>query len=167
MGAEWGPQAVHAPDLAVGDLEVSADETQEHGRTMTIPDPWMHRAGWASDAVHVADARQFVTQHLTEHELPREVDVLRLVVSELATNAVMHAATPFTVSLGRLDGTLTLSVRDLSFDHPQGPARPRSTTLRGRGLHIVDVLSSAWGVTAERDGKTVWAEFNLPERNLA
>ena len=52
--------------------------------------------------------------HLAENLLPGLIDEARLVTSELATNAVRHAQTPFAVSIERSNGDLTLSVRDWS-----------------------------------------------------
>ena len=84
----------------------------------------------------------------------------RLVVSELATNAVRHAGTPFRVSLGHRDGVAHPGgpgLRGSSADPPPGvdPAADG-----GRGLVIVSALSDSWGVTPCPDGgKEVWARF--------
>jgi len=110
----------------------------------------------------VAEARAFAARCLTDHLMDPCVDDVRLVVSELATNAVVHAATEFTLTVERLDGVLTVTVRDGS------PARPRrypglsQTRTRGRGLQMVGALSSSWGITDEIDGKSVWARFDVP-----
>jgi anti-sigma regulatory factor (Ser/Thr protein kinase) len=129
---------------------------------MLDPVPWQYRASWPADPSHVADARRFVDTHLREHGLSTQSDAVVVVVSELATNAVLYSATPFSVSLGRADHTLTLSVHDGSLDTPS--LRPLHGPLgeRGRGLHIVSQLSSDWGVVPDREGKSVWAEFQLP-----
>ena len=88
---------------------------------------------------------------------------LRLVVSELVTNAVRHARTSSTVVLERSGPSLTLTVRDCS------PSLPLLTTRDsmaggGRGLGIVDVLSRDWGVTsALGESKSVWAAFALED----
>jgi anti-sigma regulatory factor (Ser/Thr protein kinase) len=84
----------------------------------------------------------------------------KLLVSELATNAVIHAGAPFAVSV-RADGsTVRISIRDWSTMRPRlrdaGPA-----ALSGRGLRLVDALADGWGVDADPDGKTVWAELPL------
>jgi anti-sigma regulatory factor (Ser/Thr protein kinase) len=83
--------------------------------------------------------------------------VAAVLTSELSSNVVDHAHTPFTVSVSHDDlGALTVEVHD---DSPQVPVliplEPGAS--RGRGLHLVDGLSQAWGVTvAPDDGKTVW-----------
>lgn len=90
-------------------------------------------------------------------------DDVALVVSELATNAMVHAQTPFTVSL-QVTQTLLLTVADGS------PAEPVLVAARvldpgGRGLTIVALLSRDWGAYQHPDGgKSVWAEFDLPRR---
>lgn len=122
---------------------------------------WSHRSSWAGDLQHVAEARRFVTGHLIQHGLTSEVDAVGLVISEMATNAVTHAGTPFTVTLGRSDETLNLSVRDLSFERPACPPAGRVLDERGRGLAMIAALSSTWGSTPLNDGKLVWATFNL------
>jgi anti-sigma regulatory factor (Ser/Thr protein kinase) len=86
------------------------------------------------------------------------LDDVQLVLSELTTNAVVHARSPFSVTL-RSDGSrLRISVSDRS---PQRPTMRATapTALSGRGLHLVAALAIDWGVDASADGKTVWATF--------
>lgn len=128
---------------------------------MTGPAHWTHQAAFTPEPRHVAQARAFVTGHLAEAYLAHAADAVRLVVSELATNAVIHAATPFTVSLSRNENALRLEVRDHLLGHVDGPTPPSSTSTRGRGLQVVAASSSTWGVRAEGDGKSVWATFDL------
>jgi hypothetical protein len=57
---------------------------------------------------------------------------------------------------------LRISVRDYA---PGRELRSRpvdATRARGRGVHLVAMLSSAWGVREQADGKTAWAVFALP-----
>lgn len=61
--------------------------------------PWSHELELVSDPLSVGDARRFVSEVLTEHNLPSLVGDVELVVSELATNALLHAGTSFTVRL--------------------------------------------------------------------
>lgn len=78
-------------------------------------------------------------------------------VSELVTNAITHAQTPITVALQQEGRAVRLIVRDLS---PVVPVIGAAEAMDGggRGLIIVDVLSSDWGVTSRPDGsKSVWA----------
>lgn len=83
--------------------------------------------------------------------------VAELLVSEMATNALRHAVTPFRVGVVTSD-PVRLEVWDRSTDVPL----LRPTTLdadSGRGLHILAVLSTAWGVDVLDGGKVVWCEF--------
>ncbi|MFD8272774.1 SpoIIE family protein phosphatase [Streptomyces flaveolus] len=86
-----------------------------------------------------------------------------VVVSELVTNAVVHAGTDVEVVL-RLEETGTLVVE--ATDHhptraPRGGDRetPDETPEYGRGLRLVAALSEAWGITYRPGTKTVWARL--------
>lgn len=112
------------------------------------------------ESASVLRARRFVCVHLVEHRLFYLIDDVRLVVSELAGNAVRHANSPFTVSLGRADRAVSVSVQDGS---PGTPALlvPELLDTAGRGVFIVDLVSDDWGVThAPGGGKSVWASFS-------
>lgn len=120
---------------------------------------WTHATELAPVGASASAARHFVRLHLREHGLGALVEDVVLVVSELATNAVKHACTPFTVRL-RGDGlclllTVNDSSREVASKRPHG-----STSTSGRGLAIVDQLSHDWGVDhAYGAEKTVWASF--------
>lgn len=82
-----------------------------------------------------------------------------LVASELATNAVVHAVSPFRMSLSRTATTITIVVEDV------GPALPQQRTaavtdFSGRGIAIVAALSTRWGSHPVPNGKVVWAELD-------
>jgi anti-sigma regulatory factor (Ser/Thr protein kinase) len=130
---------------------------------------WSHETVLAADAGSAAEARAFVVEHLVEHRLLYLVDDVRLVASELATNAVVHAQTVFTVILEGHPDSVLLTVRDGSHTVP---ALPRTLShepdITGRGLVIVNMMSQAWGVAGEEDsGKSVWARFQLRSRALS
>jgi anti-sigma regulatory factor (Ser/Thr protein kinase) len=117
--------------------------------TCTFPD----QAGSASKA------RDFVSRHLAENDLSYLIDDVRLVASELATNAMLHARTPFTVCLEGLVRVVLLTVQDGSPSPPQR-VDPTMMDSRGRGMFLVDHASHAWGVTlGPGASKLVWAEF--------
>lgn len=114
----------------------------------------------------VSVARSFVTFHLMERQLVSPLEDIRLVVSELATNALLHAETAFSVRLRGSIERIRVEVADGSSSDPA----PRSSTVAdegGRGLTIVDVVSARWGTVHSNVGKTVWAEFLLPGPALA
>jgi anti-sigma regulatory factor (Ser/Thr protein kinase) len=110
----------------------------------------------------VPAVRRFVRDALREQS--RElVDAAELMACELATNCVRHARTDFELAI-RSDCQIRIEVRDTG----QGEPRPRSPTPRepsGRGLRIVEAMSSTWGVIPSPSGKTVW--FTLPQQPRA
>lgn len=122
---------------------------------------WSREERWPAHPLHVGDARTFVLDCLTETGLRGQAQAVALVVSELATNVVLHANTPFTVTLERRDSWLVLEVRDHLPGRVAVPPPTDEVEMHGRGLEIVQALSQAWGVWPRRDGKSVWAAFNL------
>lgn len=91
----------------------------------------------------------------------RLVGPVRLVASELATNALVHAQTRFTITMSADDRTVVLTVRD---DSDALPVRRTAevTDSGGRGLDIVDMVSLGWGVDEDPSGsKSVWASFAI------
>jgi anti-sigma regulatory factor (Ser/Thr protein kinase) len=120
---------------------------------------WSHETTLAAEPGSVARARDFVRLHLVAHQLAGLVEDVRLVISELATNAVVHAGTPFAVTLSSVDECIRLVLRDGS---PSIPVRstPDVMDMSGRGLMLVELLSREWGVAIDHDGvKSVWANF--------
>ncbi len=117
-------------------------------------------ARFAAGADAPLAARRFLSSVLSRRPYEGRVPLgdARLVVSELASNAVIHAGTPFAVSVRYTGSAVRISVRDWSPTQPVlrngGPA-----SLSGRGLHLVGAMAEAWGVDAGPDGKTVWAEL--------
>ena len=113
---------------------------------------------------HVGAARRFVTATLEEWSADGFVWAATTVVSELATNALLHARSEFTVSL-ELDGdVLRIAVSDRSLRLPQ-QRRYDADATTGRGLHLLHELSSADGVDVTASGKTVWCELRATERS--
>ncbi len=121
---------------------------------------WSHRTTLERDLGSSARARDFVRARLVEHSLDGLVDDVRLVASELATNALVHAQTPFSVTIAGDDRSVLLTVRDGS---TVVPARRTAQVLAtsGRGLAIVEQLSQRWGAETDAAGtKSVWAWFD-------
>ena len=108
----------------------------------------------------VPAARHFVSTRLRTWQLGAMAETVELVTSELATNAVLHARSPFTVRLARQPtGAVFLEVLDGSIRAPQQKLFS-ATAMTGRGLWLVQRLSSAWGVDVVSGGKTVWVRFD-------
>src|SRR3954454_8788984 len=118
-----------------------------------------HEITLAAEPASASRARAFVSRHLTEHRLLYLVDPVRLTVSELATSALVHAQTQFTVTLSERDDTVLLSVRDGSPQLARRPV-PEPLGIADRGLRIVALMSLDWGVGLDPSGtQTVWASF--------
>lgn len=119
---------------------------------------------FAASTDSVAAARHFVTERLGAAGTDTH-DVVALLVSELATNALVHGGTGFTLVV-RLDGDrLRVSVTDGGEGTPQA-RRPAPEDLSGRGLLLVGRLADHWGVVpGADDGKTVWFELAVPDRS--
>jgi anti-sigma regulatory factor (Ser/Thr protein kinase) len=79
-----------------------------------------------------------------------------LVVSELATNAIVHAGGVLYLQLWHADGHIRIEVADSSAKVP-GPVKVYLTS--GRGLQMVEALATAWGSEPRPWGKVVWAEL--------
>lgn len=110
-------------------------------------------------AESVALARRAVGRFFASEGIETR-QVLALIVSELATNAVLHAGTGFTVTVGRsAPDRLRVEVLDRATDF--GPTRDVSAAdaSGGRGLFLVGRLATDWGVVIEHPGKRVWAEL--------
>jgi anti-sigma regulatory factor (Ser/Thr protein kinase) len=103
--------------------------------------------------------RQFVAGTLESWNLHRYVEDATIVVSELATNAVIHAHSAFTVALLSDGGALRVSVSDSSRVVPVLRS-PLPTTISGRGLVLVTSIASRWGTELVDDGKLIWAELD-------
>lgn len=113
----------------------------------------------------VGDARRFVRHSLVGWGMDDIADIVVLAVSELVTNAVVHAGTPSQVELDLTATRLRLSVRD---SHPERtiaplPGQRDDTAEGGRGLLITAALAPTWGVEYTRADKTIWLEFPVPE----
>jgi len=121
---------------------------------------WSHEMILAADAGSAARTRAFVLQHLVDHRLLYLVDEVRLVASELATNAVVHAQSSFTVTLEGRQGSVLLTVRDgLQTSRSTSRAGLQEEDMTGLGLVVVNLLSQTWG---EDDATgSVWARFEL------
>ncbi len=112
-----------------------------------------------SDPALVRPARSFVARTLRQWELDAFVDDAQLVVSELSSNAVLHARTEIRLTL-RSDGVgwVRIEVQDHNSRMPTQLACPEDAT-SGRGLAMVEHVAASWGVARDGDGKTVWAEL--------
>lgn len=121
---------------------------------------WRYVIELSADAVSVSTARRFTADRLAEHDLLSLVDDVVLVVSELVTNAVIHARSAPTLTLRGDDRAVLVSVLDGSSTVPLA-LTPQPRDPSGRGLSIVTTLSDAWGtdLVASGSAKSIWASF--------
>ena len=105
----------------------------------------------------VPRARRFVAQELRDS--PSDVETAVLLVSEVVTNAVLHARTSVTLRVEQRPDMVRIEVHDGS------PVQLRihafsPTAATGRGLRLLDQLAHRWGVDSDSPsgGKVVWFE---------
>lgn len=105
-------------------------------------------------------ARRFATGIL--RGVPADtLEAVELMVSELATNCIRHTDSGFELTITRAGGDIRVSARDGAAGTPEMRS-PKPTDPSGRGLKIIDMLSSDWGVEQSASaGKTVW--FTVPD----
>ncbi len=88
-------------------------------------------------------------------------DVL-MVVSELVTNACLHAGGPLELVLDCTPERLRIEVSDASPVAPRPRPHPDPAVPGGHGLVVLGRLARAWGSVRSASGKTVWAEVAAP-----
>jgi anti-sigma regulatory factor (Ser/Thr protein kinase) len=127
------------------------------------------RREFVGQADQVAAARRFVVSAIQAGGPVR--DVTRLLVSEAATNAILHSASgdggTFAVAYLVSDHKVRVEVHDGG-----GPTSPRRRvhdleSITGRGLDLFDALSDRWGVDGTPDGWTVWFELDLAAEQIS
>lgn len=110
----------------------------------------------------VSAARRFLRATLRDWDNDDYEFAAPLVLTELVTNATLHARTPYTVLL-RLEPThLVVEVVDSSPRLPHALHYAADATI-GRGITLINSFSSAWGTTPTPDGKVVWAHVRPDE----
>lgn len=135
------------------------------GSGLDGPPPYRRRV-FAHRGESVAEARNFVGETLTGWGVTERLDDVRLCLSELATNALVHVpfqqgqSAGFTVDLVRDPAGVLLRVRDAGSGTRPTRRRPATEDTSGRGLLLVTALADAWGVRDDPAGKTVWLRFD-------
>ncbi|MDQ1688815.1 MAG: hypothetical protein QOK42_1790 [Frankiaceae bacterium] len=119
------------------------------------------RADFEARPECVHEARRFTREALSGWDADVVEWAAGQVVSELSTNAVLHARTGFSVELSLNSSLLTVRVHDAAAARAPVMRRFGDQATTGRGLALVSQLSEAWGVEREADGKTVWCTLAL------
>lgn len=116
----------------------------------------------------VKAARSFVDDRLRSWELAKMSDALQLVVSEIVTNALIHAGSDVDVRLRAYPDHVRLEVRDCD-SNPPVPSplvlaeEENAEAEHGRGLLIVEALASTWNTYPNGRGKTVSVDLPVPD----
>ncbi|MEU2227594.1 SpoIIE family protein phosphatase [Streptomyces sp. NPDC018347] len=123
------------------------------------------------DLQGVRTARAFVTEQLRAWDLATLADTLQLLVSELVTNALVHAGSDVDVRLRAFGDRVRLEVRDSESDPPMPSPlalaeEDNAEAEHGRGLLIVEALAGGWNTSPNGRGKTVSLEMTVPDRSL-
>jgi anti-sigma regulatory factor (Ser/Thr protein kinase) len=110
------------------------------------------------DLAAVSQARKLTQQQVSYWGFAEHSDTAELLVTELVTNALTHGHVPIRLCLRNRFSGLRGEVSDC---HPALPRlRPHEPDEEaGRGLQLLDVLASRWGVEPQSGGKTVWFEL--------
>jgi anti-sigma regulatory factor (Ser/Thr protein kinase) len=155
MPAPWFVAVGSPPAGGMSYLAQPLRESATRRRTRTIKP---RELVLPADATAPGRARLFLRAATQEWGIGDDlVQDAAMVITELVANAVDHARSESTLSVGVKRGTLCVAVRDARPGPVPRPAPIDPTAPRGRGLQMVDALTSAWGVTLHADGKTVWA----------
>ncbi|MER5648459.1 ATP-binding protein [Streptosporangium sp. NPDC002524] len=121
---------------------------------------------FAPESASVPQARHLTRACLADWGLHEHSTVAELLVSELVTNALRHSRGTIRFALSFQDGLLRCEVEDADPDSLLPRAcRARDDEERGRGLHLLELLSCCWGSARTTDGKAVW--FELTTANAA
>jgi anti-sigma regulatory factor (Ser/Thr protein kinase) len=155
LGEELGEYLRRSQRLRARPHSSLVEEQAPHGARVATHDVAAeHRA--------VGTARHFVHDTLAEWHVDEDAaDTAMLCVSELVTNAIIHAVAGCEVRLVLHRGTLTISVRDGGTDAPAHSSVSDPLANHGRGLRLVEQVTSRWGSELDEVGMTVWCELDL------
>ena len=105
-------------------------------------------------------ARQLTREQLAAACPEEAVEVAALLVTELVSNAILHARTDIVLIVDVVPGRVVLRVRDGSDVAPVARGYgPEAAT--GRGIALVEQLASEWGVDRADGGKEVWCRIDF------
>jgi anti-sigma regulatory factor (Ser/Thr protein kinase) len=120
------------------------------------------RKSFACTPTSAGKARRFVRSVLADVGPSELCEVAQLLVSELVTNAILHAGTELEVVVRVMADRVMVEVHDGG----AGAATRRhysATSGTGRGLVLVDELARDWGTVVTGRGKFVWFELGIPD----
>jgi anti-sigma regulatory factor (Ser/Thr protein kinase) len=111
----------------------------------------------------VRAARQYIQQRCQDgHFPPATCAEAELLIGELVSNVVRHTGTEARVRVRSSPERLSVEVRDTG--DPAAAVGPVEPSVRGgRGLRVVEVVATSWGVRRYAGGKVVWFDLSRPE----
>ena len=117
----------------------------------------------APEATSASRARALLRRALVGRGREEDLDPAQLAMSEIVTNALVHAGTPMTLRILLAPHGLRVELGDGS---QRMPARREfgQAAATGRGLHLVEELTSRWGAYPQGEGKVVWFELGEDEQ---
>jgi hypothetical protein len=143
--------------LAAGDVRMCATRATARALASAVPAPRRLHRHMLPTVDAPAEARALVAAACVEWGQAARSDMAQLVVSELVTNAVMHASTELDLTILLRDDLLSVVIGDQDrrplTPHPDGAV----TDTHGRGGLLLDALTGSWGQLPLVDGKAVWA----------
>jgi anti-sigma regulatory factor (Ser/Thr protein kinase) len=155
----------------VDDIGAAKDLCDQHSDVVALHDPLVrvpHAIGPVAtdsyDRLFIATpsalsrVRTFVREALRTWGDDELFDVAGIIAAELATNAMVHAHSPFRVRLARSPAAIRIAVHDTSLAPPEQLDFDH-TRSGGRGIAIVAALARTWGTQPDGRGKVVWAEL--------
>jgi hypothetical protein len=140
---------VSLPSIHVGDIESPAPPDGDAFARVFVPVPAV-----------VREVRSFVRCVFRDWGEEACTPEAEIIAAELASNAVIHARSPFRVSISRTKSEIKLAVSDASTVPPRKPngnVAVIATEPGGRGISMVASLALTWDTDHEADGKTIWA----------
>ncbi|MGI5120055.1 SpoIIE family protein phosphatase [Marinactinospora thermotolerans] len=123
------------------------------------------RREFAPDPETAGEARAFVRETLRDWDVRRSTDDVILLVSELVTNAVIHAETVLELTVRRLPDAIEVVVADRVPERAVPKAGPLAVDTSpsldnarsgGLGLALAGAIASSWGVSYSKEDKAVW-----------
>ena len=113
------------------------------------------------------EARNVVRDAVTEWNMDSCLDDALLVVSELVTNAASHGHGEISLHLHASNDLLRIEVQDERVDAIPESRSPQDNEPGGRGLFLVEALSTDWGWDVSQKTKMIWAEIPCSTSQLA
>lgn len=113
-----------------------------------------------ADTSHLASVRDFACQEAAGLDPAANIDLIALVVGELAANAAVHQHGEARLDLiRRPDGCIEVSVTDPDPGQPKLVEEAPWSSSGHRGMQLIAALADDWGIETLDDGKRVWARL--------